>query len=92
MISTITAIFIGIHANIYRVIGVFSSYELELYSKGIAATVINIAATAPIPLSAFYAYLMFGQVMSLWAIVGACIIIAAVIFNVLVKAMNGGSH
>ena len=35
---------------------------------------------------------MFGQVMSLWAIVGACIIIAAVIFNVLVKAMKGGSH
>ena len=76
----------GLINNIYRVSAVFGCQELEASGTGNAGIIANILDAGFIVITAIFAFLFFGEIMSSVEILGACFIGAAAMIITAAKA------
>lgn len=88
-VSVTAAITVGFLSNVYQTASVYGCQEFEKFGKGNAGPIGSIFNTGHIVFSAIYAYLFFGEVMNGWAVLGAGLVVVAVVFVTIIKACKG---
>ena len=86
--SIMASLVYGIMTNVFRTSSVFGCQELEMFAVGTAGVLGSIVKVATLAVSACYAYLYFGEVMTPMAITGAVLISCAILMVVGVRLLR----
>ena len=77
-VSLTAAFIIGPIANIYRVALVLGCHEFEAYVRGCAGVLANIFNAFYIPMTNFYAFIFFGEVLRPIGFLGGALVVIAI--------------
>ena len=91
-ISMMAALLTGPIGCICRVTQVFGCHELEDYAPGCAGIVGNLIHACQVPLTAFYAFLFYGEIMTPLNMVGAALVTLSIVTIAIAKMVRPWYH